>query len=229
MDGQSITIAAPLAELSPATVVINLLLTAALAFILALHFEHFGSTFSNRRKFAHVLPAIALTTTLVITVVKASLALSLGLVGALSIIRFRTPVKEPEELAYLFMAIAVGLGMGADQRLATVAATTVILAILTVRALLARGTSRQSNLFLNIAVPPGASREGALQELVDTLHKHVPSADMRRVDLTDGVMEATFYLDCKGPATLTALHDELIRRYPEASITFVEQSALPEV
>ncbi len=41
------------------------------------------------------------------------LMLGLGLVGALSIIRFRTPIKEPEELAYLFLAIAVGIGLGA--------------------------------------------------------------------------------------------------------------------
>ena len=50
-----------------------------------------------------------MVTTLVIAVVKSSLALSLGLVGALSIVRFRTPVKEPEELTYLFFSIALGL------------------------------------------------------------------------------------------------------------------------
>ena len=51
----------------------------------------------------------------VILIVKSSLALSLGLVGALSIVRFRTPIKEPEELIYLFLAIAIGLGFGAGQ------------------------------------------------------------------------------------------------------------------
>ena len=104
-------------ELSVTTVLTNLVASAVLSLILAWHFVKFGSSFSNRHKFAAVLPTIALTTVLVISVVKASLALSLGLVGALSIVRFRTPVKEPEELAYLFLAIAVGLGLGADQRL----------------------------------------------------------------------------------------------------------------
>ena len=47
---------------------------------------------------------------------KIFLALSLGLVGALSIVRFRTPIKEPEELAYIFLAIAIGLALGADQK-----------------------------------------------------------------------------------------------------------------
>ncbi len=52
-------------------------------------------------------------------IVKSSLALSLGLVGALSIVRFRAAIKEPEELVYLFLIIAVGLGCGANQLIIT--------------------------------------------------------------------------------------------------------------
>ena len=58
---------------------------------------------------------------------KSSLALSLGLVGALSIVRFRTPIKEPEELGYLFLIIAVGLGFGAGYSIVTIAITLSIL------------------------------------------------------------------------------------------------------
>ena len=50
-----------------------------------------------------------MTTMLIISIVKSSLALSLGLVGALSIIRFRAAIKEPEELAYLFLAIGISI------------------------------------------------------------------------------------------------------------------------
>ena len=53
-------------------------------------------------------------------IVKSSLALSLGLVGALSIVRFRAAIKEPEELVYLFLIIAIGLGCGANQLIITV-------------------------------------------------------------------------------------------------------------
>jgi uncharacterized membrane protein YhiD involved in acid resistance len=48
-------------------------------------------------------------------IVKNSLALSLGLVGALSIVRFRAAIKEPEELVYLFLIITAGLGCGSGQ------------------------------------------------------------------------------------------------------------------
>ena len=67
--------------------------------------------------------------TLIITVVKSSLALSLGLVGALSIVRFRTAIKNPEELIFLFLCIAIGVGLGANQIfVVTCAAFTFIIA-----------------------------------------------------------------------------------------------------
>ncbi len=74
-----------------------------------------------------IIPVLSAVVFLVIIVVKSSLALSLGLVGALSIVRFRTPIKEPEELVYLFLAIAIGLGYAAGQVLIT---TILILCIL---------------------------------------------------------------------------------------------------
>ena len=69
---------------------------------------------------------LSLITFLVILIVKSSLALSLGLVGALSIVRFRTPIKEPEELIYLFLAIALGLGYIAGQIIPTTSIAIII-------------------------------------------------------------------------------------------------------
>ena len=66
-----------------------------------------------------IIPVLSAVVFLVIVVVKSSLALSLGLVGALSIVRFRTPIKDPEELVYLFLSIAIGLGYAAGQILIT--------------------------------------------------------------------------------------------------------------
>ena len=77
-----------------------------------------------------IIPVLSTVVFLVIVVVKSSLALSLGLVGALSIVRFRTPIKEPEELVYLFLAIAIGLGYGAGQVLITTILSLSILLII---------------------------------------------------------------------------------------------------
>ena len=117
------------APLSVALLLLNLGIGVLLSLVIKWHFSRFGSTLSNREEFSQVFPFVLLTTILIITVVKSSLALSLGLVGALSIVRFRTPIKEPEELAYLFISIAVGLGLGANQTIPTVIASIFILAV----------------------------------------------------------------------------------------------------
>ena len=77
-----------------------------------------------------IIPVLSTVVFLVIVIVKSSLALSLRLVGALSIVRFRTPIKEPEELVYLFLAIAIGLGYAAGQVLITTIITLSILLII---------------------------------------------------------------------------------------------------
>jgi ABC-type spermidine/putrescine transport system permease subunit II len=96
--------------LSLTMLLLNLSIGVVLSLILRWHFKRFGSTLSNREEFAQVFPFIALTTILIISVVKSSLALSLGLVGALSIVRFRTPIKEPEELILLLSTSLIFIG-----------------------------------------------------------------------------------------------------------------------
>ncbi len=77
-------------------------------------YRRFAGTVSSREATSRVFPLLTVATVLVIFVVKSSLALSLGLVGALSIVRFRAAIKEPEELVYLFFCIAIGLALGAE-------------------------------------------------------------------------------------------------------------------
>lgn len=107
--------------------VISSILAFLLAKLLGYFYLRFGKSQSNHSIIASVFPLLCITTTLVIAVVKSSLALSLGLVGALSIVRFRTPIKEPEELTYLFLCIAIGLGLGSEQYLATMLGLSVAL------------------------------------------------------------------------------------------------------
>ncbi len=93
----------------------GLLLAGVLSFVIQITYLKFSTSLSNKFDFSKNFIILGLTTTLVITIVKSSLALSLGLVGALSIVRFRAAIKEPEELVYLFLIISTGLGCGAGQ------------------------------------------------------------------------------------------------------------------
>ena len=93
----------------------NLIMTAVLCFLIRQFYIRYSESLSNKDYFSKNFVILGITTCIVITIVKSSLALSLGLVGALSIVRFRAAIKEPEELVYLFLVIATGLGAGANQ------------------------------------------------------------------------------------------------------------------
>ncbi len=74
-----------------------------------------STTFSSKISFGNTLLIITISVASLVAVVKSSLALSLGLVGALSVIRFRTAVKEPFNLAFLLFSICIGISVGASQ------------------------------------------------------------------------------------------------------------------
>ncbi len=99
--------------------VLSLICAVILSFFVQLFYIKYSSSLSNRKEFSKNFVILAVTTCIVIMIVKSSLALSLGLVGALSIVRFRAAIKEPEELVYLFLIIAIGLGCGANQLIIT--------------------------------------------------------------------------------------------------------------
>ena len=216
------------APLSIAALVLSLGIGTALAIVLRWHFERFGSTLSNRSEFAQVFPLIMLTTILIITVVKSSLALSLGLVGALSIVRFRTPIKEPEELAYLFIAIATGLGLGADQTVPTVLAVSFILLIVGIQRWSRQGGS-QRNLYLSVHFSPEEGSERPMDALGDVVSRHVENGDLRRVDARDDTMEVTYFLDVAAPERISALVEDLQASFPGIDVTFIDQNQLPSI
>jgi uncharacterized membrane protein YhiD involved in acid resistance len=210
------------ASSAPATFVINLLLAAVLALGVGWYYERFGMALANRKKFAYLLPVLSMTTALVISVIKSSLALSLGLVGALSIVRFRAAIKEPEELLYLFIAIAIGLAVGADQRLIAIAGALLILAFSLARALLTRKPQR-ANLYFTIQVDNADESSGLFTKINTLLLEHVPVADLRRVDSHERAWQSTYYIDCPDAATLTRLMDSLKQTVPGCEISFIQQ------
>ncbi|MDA7771053.1 DUF4956 domain-containing protein [Candidatus Pelagibacter sp.] len=108
-------------------IIFNLILCMIVLSIISWFYKKFSQSVGGKTFVGSILPLIGLTVFLVIVVIKNSLALSLGLVGALSIVRFRTPIKEPEELGYLFLTIAVGLGFGAGYKLITTIIVSMIL------------------------------------------------------------------------------------------------------
>lgn len=78
-------------------------------------FKRYSLTTSNAELFASNFLFFSISIFLIISTIKSSLALSLGLVGALSIIRFRTAIKEPEQIIYLLGLTAISISLAAEQ------------------------------------------------------------------------------------------------------------------
>ena len=207
------------APLAADALAINLLLSILFSSVLAIFYTHYGQTLSNREKFAQVLPVLSLITVLVISVVKSSLALSLGLVGALSIVRFRTAIKEPEELVFLFFALAIGLALGADQRLPAAVAFVIIFGYLMVRRFFI-GRRQRNNLYMNVLT---RDTEQSFSRINAILLKHARSADLRRLDKTADSLQLTYLIRITDDTTLTFLLDALREVVPDGEFSFVEQ------
>jgi len=181
------TVKVPLGEF-----ILNLAITFLLAYLLQYIYINYARSLSNRKRFASTFTTLALTTMIIITVVKSSLALSLGLVGALSIVRFRTAIKDPEELAYVFMTIAIGLGMGAGQTAITVVGFAVLVAAVVLRTYREKADENK-NLFLTISGNRDESFD--LTQLAALLRQHCLSVDLKRLDESRDEMEAIFVVE----------------------------------
>lgn len=226
MPQQPVGLSSPLVVESTDLVVLawHLALTLAMSHVLAWHYGRFAQVLSDRRKLARVMVLVSITTLLVINVVKSSLALSLGLVGALSIIRFRTPIKEPEELAYLFLAVALGVGMGADRP-----ATTLIVFAVALAALALRSPSTKAHLGLRTIVQvqaPANEPPPTLDRLMQAVIPHCARVDLRRVDLAERAMHASLLVELSPTTRLQALLDAICAALPGANVSAVERDAL---
>ncbi|MCS7090382.1 MAG: DUF4956 domain-containing protein [Verrucomicrobiota bacterium] len=204
-------------------IVLSLMLAAILAMLIGQVYIRFGHALSNRRLFARNFLPIIVTTTLVISIVKSSLALSLGLVGALSIVRFRTPIKEPEELAYLFLTIAVGLGLGAGQALITVVALVLILGFIGIRGLLRRSPA-QGNLYITVSAPGAVALSAS--DLLQILSELGAPAVLKRYDLSAGHMEAALHVEVPQLEILERFTQRLRELTPDVRVSCLEDRGL---
>lgn len=102
-------------SLSAYVILANNLVAIAAAFFVMFTYKLTYSGAAYSRKFNISLGMITLITTMIMSVISNNIALSLGMVGALSIIRFRTAVKDVRDAAFIFWVIAIGIGSGVSQ------------------------------------------------------------------------------------------------------------------
>lgn len=204
-------------NLSLVDFIINLVLTALLTFLIGLLFDRYSKVLSNRKAMIKTFVLVGMTTMLIISIVKSSVALSLGLVGALSIVRFRTAIKEPEELAYFFMCISIGLGMGANEKWITIAGF-VILALAIVFLGGKKVVASTQNLIIR------TKQKISETEMLQLLESQTQSLDLRRYDQNSEYSEFAFILEFSSVDKLIELKKMLEDKYENISVSFISNS-----
>ena len=159
--------------------------------LLGYQYQKFSFSMSDRRGFSGSVVLLMIGIIGVIMVVKSSLALSLGLVGALSIVRFRTAIKEPEQLMFYFLTIAIGLALGASKYYVASATFVFASAVIITRAkFIGKSVTTHSNSGLIISSDLG---EDILQVVSPVLDKHQITGRIRRFDRRESKNE--LYID----------------------------------
>ena len=108
------------------TIIISMLLAVVLGYGIAWVYRRNYRGVMYSSNFAMTLIMMTLITTPVVLCIRNSIALSMGMVGALSIVRFRTAVKDPLDTAYMFWALTTGILLGAGQFLLTAVSVVLI-------------------------------------------------------------------------------------------------------
>jgi hypothetical protein len=178
----------------PGELVLNLFVSVSLSFVLALGIAllyrrtHRGLNYEQ--SFISTLVLMAPIITLVMMFIRGDLVLSLGLVGSLSIIRFRTPIKDTRDMVFLFWVIAIGLGCGTDNwTLVTI--STVLLSIVTALLYIFEyGTQRHSDFVLVLS----GQSEYSFASIEEILREYTTTARVRSHESQNDIWETVFEL-----------------------------------
>ena len=184
-------------DISYSNFIIAILISAFLAFIVKLAYIRISRTLNDREYFSDIFVPLAIITTLVITVIKFSLALSLGLVGALSIVRFRAAIKEPEELVYLFFIIGIGLANGANQFLVSIICTFFIILILFIKKYYddRKNDQNLSDSSVNVMQIEIVNSKEGLEKIIDILKTKTTYLKLKSFRVEKNLSQYVFWFD----------------------------------
>ncbi len=158
-------------------VLFNILMAAVIGIVIYLSYLYTHASTVYSKKFNVSLMMLTILTATVMTVIGSNLVLSLGMVGALSIVRYRTAIKDSRDTAYIFWAIIVGICCGAGSYLIGAVGTAVVFVLL-----LLFGRVRNDNRMLLII---RASR-GVENQIESTVYQYFSTKVNLKVKNTTG-------------------------------------------
>lgn len=177
-------------ELTIQQIILNMVVALALGLVIYLsyRFSHSGAVYSA--KFNVSLLMMTLITTMIMNVIGNNIALSLGMVGALSIVRFRTAIKDSRDTAYIFWCIAVGICCGVSYYALAAISTGLIFMVM-----LVMGSVKANDRYLLIIHADKESAGKTIEEVVLTQYKG--KASLRVANYTKEQLEYIYELSSR--------------------------------
>ncbi len=187
-----------LANLSPAGVALAMGFAFIVGLIIAFVYKRCYRGVLYSPSFGVTLVMMTLVTTPVVMCIGSNVALSMGMVGALSIVRFRTAVKDPLDTAYMFWALTMGIVLGAGQYLIAIVVVGIISAIMFLMNILSFSTPNAYLLVLHYD-------EDAEYDITQQLRRSVKHRRLRSKTVTRAGAEMTYEVRLDNKQDLVAL------------------------
>jgi hypothetical protein len=211
--------------------VILMMVCALLAYLLEQVYRRCGFSLSNRSDFSRNFVLLSCATMMIVTIVKSSLALSLGLVGALSIVRFRAAIKEPEELCFLFLTIGIGLGFGASvgvgfaspEPYIPIVSFAFLAGVLWIRKVFSKRDAGGDYHLLVTSRDLTVVRHETIRNIVEELSRDM---NLKRVDESKQILEMSFQVSFTGPNQMSACHAKLLSLSESVTVSMMDNSGV---
>lgn len=167
----------------------------------------FYSSRSTGSQVYRAFPLLGISITGIFVCIQFSLPLSLGLLGALSIVRFRTPIKEPEEIGFIMLVIATSIATATFKLTFVALIFAVALLALVIQGFVGRRRRQAVDGTIVIAVPDGSGADGAA--VADLLQKRITKARLESISRNDSQVVYAYQFQGASTQALMALQGEL--------------------
>jgi uncharacterized membrane protein YhiD involved in acid resistance len=200
---QSVNVFSP----SLADIIINIIISLICSFIISLVYRYTYKGPGYSESFVHSIIYLSVITSLVIMVIGNNLARAFGLVGALSIIRFRTAIKDVVDIVYIFLGLAIGMAAGVGYHKVAIAGTIMMGLILILFSKPNYKYFRSNQYILQFIYSNG---DPTSEEFSVTLSKYCKSYEIINIKSNpDQSIEYTFYLRIKKSLDSKFIIDDL--------------------
>jgi hypothetical protein len=195
-------------QVGPLAFLLLMAISLLSSLFIAYLYIHFYSNRATGSQVHRAFPLLGISITAIFVTIQFSLPLSLGLLGALSIVRFRTPIKEPEEIGFIMLVIAVSIAI-ATFKLAFVGIIFIVALGALVAQLLARRALGSTGDGMIVISLPNGGRPADPAAVTTLVRRRLPRAKLESVSQNERETVVSYNFQGSDDGALSGLQEEL--------------------